>query len=446
MSVKLVNATVLAASVAMPICLTELVYVSAVGFDTCNRMTSEWHHHYLDAGHCEYKSRPKDGISKISLSLDAATHTRNGELDSRLFSPSASGAIRKSHVMILGDSFVQADEVPFADHYGSLLRRSLGSSYAVSWHGYSSWSPLLEYKFYKWLIRSKPSLSADTLVFVVFGNDFLPRQIDYSDQYYWYNSSPKQQDDYLLPRDSRFTDVVASEPQKYYLGKGLVTMMQSFWSAASSFGRPPGPANSAIPSSRVPEFGSSQAVEERRKIVAETISQWPNITDSSVYLKSANMLFAPVDQWHKSFLDSAQLSIDSMRAIARDALNNGAKKVVFVYMPYGWEVSSCENYPGYLAYYPRQTFIRDSGIRSFLSTRLSQPEMKAIGSAAASFSFVDSTEFFRAQSTAPSRPGCADGKQANSLFYAFDGHLNSNGHRRFSALLKRVILSQGSST
>lgn len=439
MSVKLSNFFIVVASVMAPLSIAEIIYVNFVGLDTCNRMTPEWHHHYRLAEYCQYKSRPRDDIPKINLSLDPKTQTRKGELDPRLnASTYANVPLNKPHVMILGDSFVQGDEVPISNHFGSLLRQKIGTSNYVSWHGYSSWSPLLEYKYYKWLVANNPRLSADTLIFVVFGNDLLPRQVDYSDQYYWYNSSPRDNVDYLLARESYFTDVTISDPQDYYFGKGIVTMVQSLGESIYGAFKAKVYVDFATSSSTA-EFNSLQALTERKQAVAQLIRQWPNVRDSSAYLKSANMLFSPINQWHPAFINSAQLSIDAMRQIAADATKNGVKNVLFVYLPYGWEVSSCENYPGYFAYYPRQTFIPNSGVRSFLSSRLGSVDSNNYVSSMPALRFIDSTEFLRSRSPAPNRLGCADGRQVNYLYYGFDGHLNTNGHRSFYLFLSQSI-------
>ncbi|MEO0777974.1 MAG: hypothetical protein AAF146_15515 [Bacteroidota bacterium] len=73
--------------------------------------------------------------------------------------------------LLLGDSFLQADEVAFEQTIGQQLERMWGDSQRVIQHGNPSWSPLLELN---WLLRQGPSLALDRVVVFLHYNDFFP--------------------------------------------------------------------------------------------------------------------------------------------------------------------------------------------------------------------------------------------------------------------------------
>ncbi len=80
----------------------------------------------------------------------------------------------EKRTLLLGDSFLQSDEVAYENTVGQLLEQMLGDSQLVIQHGNPSWSPLLELN---WLIRQGPALELDRVVLFLYYNDFFPGQL-----------------------------------------------------------------------------------------------------------------------------------------------------------------------------------------------------------------------------------------------------------------------------
>jgi hypothetical protein len=73
-------------------------------------------------------------------------------------------------ILLLGDSFMQADEINFEDCVGQKLQRLLPDSIQVIEHGVPSWSPLLELN---WLLKKGLSIQPDRVILFLYYNDFL---------------------------------------------------------------------------------------------------------------------------------------------------------------------------------------------------------------------------------------------------------------------------------
>ena len=74
-----------------------------------------------------------------------------------------------TRVLLLGDSFVQADEVDFALTFGQLLNRHFAPQIEFVSHGMVSWSPTPEFS---WLYHQGLSLHPDEVVLFLCSNDF----------------------------------------------------------------------------------------------------------------------------------------------------------------------------------------------------------------------------------------------------------------------------------
>ena len=74
-------------------------------------------------------------------------------------------------LLLLGDSFLQSDEVAYENSIGQQLQTLLGDSNSVIQHGNPSWSPLLELN---WLLRQGPGLALDQVILFLYYNDFFP--------------------------------------------------------------------------------------------------------------------------------------------------------------------------------------------------------------------------------------------------------------------------------
>lgn len=123
--------------------------------------TPEFHHNYRpDQTFLRHPARA-DEFPPVRVSINSLG------MRGALPGPKAEGERR---LLLLGDSFLQADEVFEQDTVGPVLERRLGASgWRVLQHGMFSWAPVLEWN---WLRRVGLSLEPDVLLLFLCVNDF----------------------------------------------------------------------------------------------------------------------------------------------------------------------------------------------------------------------------------------------------------------------------------
>ena len=72
-------------------------------------------------------------------------------------------------ILLLGDSYIQADEIEYDKTIGQVLETLLPDTFRVIQHGSPSWSPLLELN---WLLRKGLKLKPDFVILFLVYNDF----------------------------------------------------------------------------------------------------------------------------------------------------------------------------------------------------------------------------------------------------------------------------------
>ena len=95
-----------------------------------------------------FKNSKLDGGKEIRISINADRMRGPRIMDK----PSG-----KKRIMLIGDSFIQANQVEFEHTIASVLNSKAPDSLEFIQHGYPSWSPLLEFN---WLIKKRDQLPA----------------------------------------------------------------------------------------------------------------------------------------------------------------------------------------------------------------------------------------------------------------------------------------------
>ena len=89
---------------------------------------------------------------------------------------------KKKGILLLGDSFIQADEIEWEKTVGKQLEKKLsGSDYSVVQYGMASWSPLL---YLNWLNKRGLEFELDTVILFLCVNDFFGEYYDTADPSY----------------------------------------------------------------------------------------------------------------------------------------------------------------------------------------------------------------------------------------------------------------------
>ncbi len=121
------------------------------------------HHKYCHGVHQLRRMANSDGGATVSTFVSS----------SGIVVPSASEMdkpfnISDYKVIMIGDSFMQAEEMSFEKRLGSLIEKELGAPALL--HGYSSWAPAIQTN---WLLSQKFNASQTVLYFIMV-NDFTP--------------------------------------------------------------------------------------------------------------------------------------------------------------------------------------------------------------------------------------------------------------------------------
>ena len=88
----------------------------------------------------------------------------------------------KYRILNIGDSFIQADEVPYEKTFGERLNRDAKYSEYIS-HGISSWAPTTEFS---WIYHNLEKLDFDEVNLFLCVNDFFRKKSYNGDEYYRY--------------------------------------------------------------------------------------------------------------------------------------------------------------------------------------------------------------------------------------------------------------------
>jgi len=105
----------------------------------------------------------EDGGNYISTYIN-----ENGMVVKDASAMSALFNLNEYGVLIIGDSFVQADEIKYEERIGNQIEEKTGVR--VLSHGYSSWAPAIQTN---WLLTKKIKKGAKVIYFVM-PNDFIP--------------------------------------------------------------------------------------------------------------------------------------------------------------------------------------------------------------------------------------------------------------------------------
>jgi len=145
--------------------LTSLILKIITPLELEEELSSEFHHMYKpNQSGFSYPSA-KDEFEKIEVNIN--------ELGMRDYHIPLEK--KEKRILILGDSFIEAEEIPYEKTVGQLLQSKLGrENYLVMQQGYSSWSPLLYLNF---LIKTYDITQQDHVIIVLCINDFYDANI-----------------------------------------------------------------------------------------------------------------------------------------------------------------------------------------------------------------------------------------------------------------------------
>ena len=143
---------------------------------------------------------PIDGGATISVRINSQG-VRGPEI--------AAKKADQKRVLLIGDSYIQAVQVPYEQTIGERIKSNLSDSTSIIQHGFPSYSPLLEFN---WLLHKGIHFKPDQVLLFIYMNDFYSSH-QVGDAGYWpYTKFDKNG----YPSGFTFDDKPASEKRSPY--------------------------------------------------------------------------------------------------------------------------------------------------------------------------------------------------------------------------------------
>lgn len=304
----------------------------------------------------------------------------------------------EERVLLLGDSFLQADEIPWEETVGRILERELvPDSIRVIQHGISSWSPLLELN---WLLKKGLALEPDVVVLFLVANDFYP---DYplSDVGY---SRQTEFDETGLP--ARF-DLPSADGAPEREPWKLTTLMEN---AVEALTRDPVPQLEPVAVEALLRADAG-VLDSRMDTLFEGIELAP-------LLKDMIRLTRPVELWDTETREAVELSGRILDQI-RGAVEARGGTLVLSLVPIGWNVSLRENPVGRRDYGLEKVVLPMGGIEAWIRDYAEEQGIPYLDVHARFVELAKSGE--------------------TGLFLDADGHWSPEGHRVVARMLETFL-------
>jgi lysophospholipase L1-like esterase len=317
-------------------------------------------------------------------------------------------------VLLLGDSFIQADEINWNDTVGEKLNQEMAdTSIEFLQKGMSSWAPLLELN---WLIKEGMSLEPDLVILFLCINDFY--NANYSKADAAYTKQAMFSDD-GLPIHFDLSKLKSSKkPKKEYSKLNKFLRRSALYRLlVRSIDR------SGQPSLEELNFDSNTLnnlltvpANELEEALAQVI---PEHLSTSTPLKALIEVSRPSTLWSAEVHTNVERSFDYISKIQSELKNINAELMVTL-VPLGWNYPD-ENSLGRNHYLLGQTSLPMGGVLTKLDQFAEKQSIKTID-------LFGSLKKYKTETQ-------------NKVFFQRDGHWNAHGHKAVANTLKPVIKS-----
>ncbi|MBN2406662.1 MAG: hypothetical protein JXJ19_03095 [Elusimicrobia bacterium] len=308
----------------------------------------------------------------------------------------------KRRVLMLGDSFIQAEEVGYGGSAGQVLQGMLDNGYEVISHGMGGWSPLLELN---WLNKKGLTLEPDTVVLFLCQNDFHGPHVSRADvnltkkAVFDENSIPVK---FNVPADRSME------------GRG-VPGIRLF-----RFIR-----RNVIPFFKERYFTEQLTQDEVDFLLSAEISGFEKKMNKMLpphrrknTVKDIIRMSRPVSLWEEGTKNNINLSLGYLDKIAVILKEKNIRLIVTL-VPFGWNISKTENKVGRRCYMFADAIIPLGGLEERI-------KMYCAGKG---------IEYFDLNSVLKK----AAEERSGDLYYSYDGHWTSLGNRIVGEALYRYI-------
>lgn len=304
-------------------------------------------------------------------------------------------------ILILGDSFIQADEIDYKNTVGSQLQLMLNpNDFLIMQQGYSSWSPLLELNF---LNKRYSDLQPDHVYLVLFINDFYDADVyPTSDSGY---TKETTFDSSQLPSSFKMTPAsyFKSILEKSSIATGLLPLFKQRT------------CNVVIDQTYLDALISQENYSKNDAMIG---------LDNLALLENSIRLARPYEKWDRSTTETVNLSLNYIKQIS-EIVKKRSGTLTILLTPSGWNIASDESVLGKSSYpyclHP-QTIIPLDGLNSKLM-EFSRNE---------AIDFID----------LPKEMTVIKRTNSENLFLKADGHWTTEAHKIMSVLLFDDIMNK----
>ena len=292
-------------------------------------------------------------------------------------------------VLLLGDSFIEADEIPYPLTVGQELTRLLRNPRVrVLQYGMFGWSPLLELN---WIVKRGLVLEPDVIVLFLCINDFYRASSGWSDASY-------TREAIFDTRGLPIKFMVANTTRKPWNDLLIVERLRAlfqFWRQ-----RPPRSLTQG-------ELDRLLQIDASR-LDAELEQSIPRELETRSLLIDIIRLARPTTSWDEGTLQTVGITIrylDIMERILRE------KRVRFIIalIPDGWNVSLRDNLEGRKRYALSGVIVPMGGIEEIIKRFCGNKGVE----------YVDLHAIFTAE----------EAKEGQPLYLSVDGHWSPRGHQ-----------------
>jgi hypothetical protein len=337
----------------------------------------------------------------------------------------------KVHLLLLGDSFIEARQLPWEDTLGPRLQAALrahSSTARVLSHGMRGWSPLLEWN---WYLKVGRRFQAERVLLFFFWNDLLPAGTEA--QMFRAVLGPDGRPDYF--------DVLLDSDWIWYRHIRTVRLIEEMvrlvHARSVTWSIPSAPVGSML-------GGAGTLSEESARRTARSMADGPMLSaaDVAALLTEPSHALAPdlqnlvktgfwpgirpMDLWTREQVDAAAATENELARFAQDVATGGGRLVI-VYVPNPYQLGPKECTVGrYLDRLDADVELpEDSGVQTWLRSVTARHDIE----------FLDPTAAMR------SRDGESQIAGTSPLYLRADCHWSPTGHQFMADWLAAWYLS-----
>jgi len=317
-------------------------------------------------------------------------------------------SIKKSpRLLLLGDSFIEAEEVDAKFTVGSLLNEKFGPECEIIQKGISSWSPLLELN---WLLKIGFSLAPDHIVLFIVPNDFFGLSYSRSDASYAKVAKFNDQGDPVSFEVSSTQDRTIFEKQlnKLQLFKLLKNIYVHFKGLNKNYNF-----------RSIPEFKqfTQQELEELLLIPPDTVRETLDKrldADNTVkdQVKESICLSRSNELWDIETKTNVELSMKFLLRIKEHCSDRNIKLSI-LYVPFGWNIDQKETSLARKHFHMENAILPLGGIETEIKNFCSENKVE----------YLDFGSYIQGLNS------------EKLLYYKSDPHWGPNGHKAVADFL-----------